>query len=559
MRLMAVLCLTMHSGMALCIPAQQQARVEGIVRDTEGKAVAGASVVLQGNSRLVLLSARAKTDGDGRFVFFPVSAGTYTVKVEKTGFQDAVEESIKLSPAETKHCEFVLRTLAAGASPSSTGTANSSTGIELDDRPNFTVAGITDSTGSGGHGSETRMRTGEGLARETVGLESGKSSAASAVAGGAGAIGPATRASEEELLAAVRQSPRSFAFNHALGEFYFHSHRYRDSIAPLSAAYHINSSDYQNAFDLALAYKAGGEFAQSRELANQMLVRDKNLSRQDEAGLRRMLGDLDEALGDPLGAVKEDERAASLDSSEENYFAWGAELLLHRAAVPASEVFGKGVRAHPDSARMMAGLGAALYTSGSADEAAQRLCEASDLEPANPEPYLFLGKMQEATSTPLPCAEQKLERFLHEQPENAQANYYYALALWKRSRGNGDSATLRQTERLLGKASALDPKLDMAYLQLGNLHFVRGEYQEAAAAYQKAIAVNSTDNEAHYRLGLAYKKTGEDAKAQHEFDEYKQLDKTETAAIERKRRELRQFVFVLKDQPATAPGQQISK
>jgi tetratricopeptide (TPR) repeat protein len=99
-------------------------------------------------------------------------------------------------------------------------------------------------------------------------------------------------------------------------------------------------------------------------------------------------------------------------------------------------------------------------------------------------------------------------------------------------------------------------------LQLGNLHFARGEFQEAVAAYQKAIVANSADNEAHYRLGLAYKKIGDDAKAQREFDEYKQLDKSETAAVERQRRELRQFVFVLKDQSVPAlptSDQQLSK
>jgi tetratricopeptide (TPR) repeat protein len=509
-------------------------------------------------------SARTQTNADGTFVFLSVSAGSYAVKVEKSGFHDAVEDSIKLASTETRRCEFVLRTLSE-PSPSPTGTPNSSSGIELDDRPNFTVAGIADSTGSGGHGSETRLRTGEGLARETVNLGSGKSGEAGSNKAGttaeiAGELDPKARASEDALLAAVGQTPRSFESNHLLGEFYFHRQRYRESIPSLAAAFQINPGDRQNAFDLALAYKVDGEFARSREVAYQMLAKDKNLSRQEEAKLHRMLGDLDEALGDPLGAVKEDERAVGLDGSEENYFAWGAELLLHRSAVPASEIFSKGVRAHPDSARMMAGLGAALYTSGSADEAAQRLCEASDLEPANQAPYLFLGKMQEATSTPLPCAEQKLERFLHGQPENAQANYYYALALWKRSRGSGDSATIQRVETLLMKASALDPKLDVAYLQLGNLHFARGEFQEAVTAYQKAIEANSADNEAHYRLGLAYNKIGDEAKAQREFEEYKKLDKAEAATVERRRQELRQFVFVLKDQPApSTSGEELSK
>ena len=71
-----------------------------------------------------------------------------------------------------------------------------------------------------------------------------------------------------------------------------------------------------------------------------------------------------------------------------------------------------------------------------------------------------------------------------------------------------------------------------------------------------------SDDEAHYRLGLAYKKTGADAKAQHEFEEYKELDKIEAATIERQRRDLRQFVFVLKDQPVNsfqAPDQSLSK
>jgi len=198
---------------------------------------------------------------------------------------------------------------------------------------------------------------------------------------------------------------------------------------------------------------------------------------------------------------------------------------------------------------MLAGLGAALYTSGSADEAAQRLCEASDLEPANPPPYLFLGKMQEAASGPLPCAEQKLARFAQDQPEDAFANYYYALALWKRNRGSENSDALKHAEALLEKASMFDPKLDAAYLQLGNLHFERGAFEEAVAAYQKAIATNPAGSEAHYRLGLAFKRIGQEAKAQREFDQYKQLDKTETATIERQRRELRQFLFVLKDQP----------
>lgn len=532
--------------------SQAEAQIDGVVHDSAGKPVAGASVLLQEEDQLKV--AETKTDAGGAFMFVAVRAGQYTVKVEKSGTRGAIESSINLVPAEKKHCDLVFRGAEesfASSSPSAS-SPNTSSAIELDDRPNFIVAGITDSTGSGGHGSETRMRTGEVLAKETLSLESGGSRGAAS----AGSAGHEVHGSENALRAALLQSPRDFVANHQLGEFYFRSEKCREAIPLLQTAHQVRPEDHANAFELTLAYKACGEFARARDQVNQMLASEKELGKEDEADLRRVLGDLDEKLEDPLEAVREYERAAGLDASEQNYFAWGAELLLHRAVAPALEVFGRGVRLHPDSARMLAGLGAALYMSGSVEEAAQRLCAASDLtnsdsrsdSPSGSAPYIFLGEMQEATSTPLPCIEQKLARFAHDQPENAFANYYYALALWKRDRGSENPDTLQQVEALLRKSSAIDPKLDLAYLQLGNLKFARGAFQEAVAAYRKAVAANPAGGEAHYRLGLTYKRIGDGAKAQREFEEYKRIDKTETAAIERQRRELRQFIFVLKNQ-----------
>ncbi len=525
------------------------AQVDGIVRDSAGKPIVGVAVILQEEGQSS--PTETKSDAAGAFAFPGIRPGTYTVTLQKSGFRDAIGDSINLSPAEKKHCEFVLQASVPSSSVASAAASPSAAGIELDDRPNFTVAGITDSTGSGGHGSETRMRTGETLARETLNLEAGESEETSPAAP-KGEAGSEVRVSENALRAALLQSPRSFAANHQLGAFYFGSQRFREAIPLLETAYQVNPRDYPNAFDLVLALKACGELSKARDRVDQMLANKKELGQQDEANLRRWLGDLEEKLGDPMGAAREYELAVGLNPSEQNYFAWGGELLLHRAAAPAIEVFGKGARLHPDSARMLAGLGAALYTSGSADEAAQRLCQASDLEPANPAPYLFLGKMQEAASGPLPCAEQKLARFAQDKPEDALANYYCAIALWKQNRGSQNFDALRRAEELLEKASAIDPKLDAAYVQLGNLHFVRGAFAEAVAAYQKAIAANPASSEAHYRLGLAYKRIGEKAKARNEFDQYKQIDKTEAATVERQRRELRQFLFVLKDPPAAS-------
>ena len=435
--------------------------VSGSVRDATGNLVADASVFFEEKATATL--AETKTKSDGTFSFLALRPGTYTVRAEKAGMRASVPASLLLSLGERKWIDLVLENSQAKESPSPSPekSGSASTKMQFDDKPSFTVAGVTDWTNVGGHGSDTKLRTSESLAKETLALKSGDPG----------------EASESAL-----EAPRA-------------------------------------------------------------------------ADSHRFAGDRAEGSGDPLAAVREYELAVHLDPSEQNYFAWGTELLLHRAIKPAVEVFTKGSVAHPKSARMLAGLGAALYAGGSYSDAARRVCEASDLQPADPTPYLFLGQMEKAAPDPLPCVVEKLARLTHDQPANALGNYYYAVALWKQSRGAekepANSPSLDQAQALLRKALTADPKLDDAYVQLGVLYFARGNFPQAISAYKKAIEANPQSSEAHYRLALAYKRTGEEEKSQQELQLYKQADKTEAAATEQQRREIRQFLIILQDQPQT--------
>jgi Tfp pilus assembly protein PilF len=141
---------------------------------------------------------------------------------------------------------------------------------------------------------------------------------------------------------------------------------------------------------------------------------------------------------------------------------------------------------------------------------------------------------------------------VRDQPGNALANYYYGITLWKRDRGSENQAGLRQAEALLEKTVTIDPHLGEAYLQLGILYSARGSFEQAIRAYKKAIEASPQVGEAYYRLGLAYRRIGEESKAEQEFQTYEKVEKTESATIERQRRELRQFLIILKDQPAAS-------
>jgi tetratricopeptide (TPR) repeat protein len=437
--------------------------VSGTVRDLSGASVADASVFFEekGTSAYV----EAKTKDDGAFSFLAVRPGTYVVRARKAGFQEAASDAMELSLGEKKHVDLILKVGPTGGAMVQPPRAESSTaksgGMEFSDKPSFTVAGVTDWTNVGGHGSDTKLRTSESLAKETATLKPG------------------------------------------------------------------DASD-----------KSAGESDAARA-----------------ANSHRELGDRAERAGDPLAAEREYEQAVRLNPSEENYFDWGAELLLHRAIKPAAEVFEKGSAAHPKSARMLAGLGAALYASGDYASAARRVCAASDLQPGEPTPYLFLGKMEKSAPDPLPCAAEKLARFAHDQPSNALANYYFAVSLWKRAQRSENPQYLQKTDSLLRKAIADDPKLDAAYVYLGMVYAARADFPQAIETYKKAVEINPQSTEAHYRLAQAYKRVGDEAKSEQELQLYKEADKTETAAIEQQRREIRQFLIILKDQPQSAAPQ----
>jgi tetratricopeptide (TPR) repeat protein len=441
--------------------------VEGIVRDAGGEPVPCARVLLVERSDAKSVetkpvetkSIETKSTAAGMFSFSGLHAGDFTVAAQRVGLPATTSRSIELSTGEKKHLDLVLD------SPSPANVAADhpaphdcyGDSMQFSDQPNFVIAGITDWSNLGLHGSDATARTSEALAKETLALKSH-----------------------------ARESP-------------------------------TNSST-------------------------------------GVAVVHRQSGDRYERSNDPVAAVREYEQAAQLDPSEENYLAWGSELLLHRAAQPAAEVFAKGFALHPKSARMLAGLGAAMYADGLRDEAARRLCQASDLDPADFAPYLFLGKMQETAIEPLPCAEEKLERFAGEQPENALANYYYAISLWKGKRPSGSSVESRRAEALLNKAAAIDPALGESYLALGSLYSAQSDFARAQEVLRKAIGINPNLGEAHRLLGQAYKRTGQEAEAEREFAIFKQCQKTASDALERERREQRQFLVILKDQPtATSP------
>lgn len=81
-----------------------------------------------------------------------------------------------------------------------------------------------------------------------------------------------------------------------------------------------------------------------------------------------------------------------------------------------------------------------------------------------------------------------------------------------------DPATFDEAEKLYRRAVALDPALAIAYTNLGNVRFRRGDADGAEKLYRRAIGIDADQPEAHYNLGYVHLERGDAASAIEHFD-----------------------------------------
>ncbi|HEX4486176.1 MAG TPA: tetratricopeptide repeat protein [Terriglobales bacterium] len=349
---------------------------------------------------------------------------------------------------------------------------------------------------------------------------------------------------EVQFRRAAELDPNNFDTNHNLGESYVHSGKLAKATPYLEQAQSIDPSSYDNGYDLAMAYLLTNRLADGRQMI-QTLLKIKNT-----AELHNLLGEIEEKDGQFVTAANEYEVAAHAEPSESNLFDWGSELLLHRTLDPAVEVFQHASERYPNSPRLTMGLGMALYARGNYDDAVKSLLKAADMNPSDPNCYLFLSKAYSTSPGQADEVITRFRRFVELQPRNGQAHFYYAMSLWKGKR-QGDGLDMVQIETLLKKSLMLDPKLAEAHLQLGNLYSDQQKYGESIPEYLKAQELNSDLPDIRYRLGQAYVHTGQKDKAQEQFTAYQKLREQHLAEIDRQRAEIRQFVYSAKDTPGT--------
>jgi len=284
----------------------------------------------------------------------------------------------------------------------------------------------------------------------------------------------------------------------------------------LEKARSLNGSDYDNDYDLSQAYRRTGQLDKARAEARHLLTI------RNTADVHTLLGEIETAAHSAKEAAAEYQIAAQMDPSEDRIFDFGRSLVGFGSDADI-KIFSYGVEKYPKSFLLRIGLGEAFDFHENYEKAAEILGQAMDLDPDDPRPIDFMGKLPLVSPETLKKVDQRYVQFLKAHPNNANANYFLARDLVDPRSGSPSEDDLANGERLLNTAIRLDPTMSEAYFELGRIREKKGQQNEAVLAYEHAVKLDPTQEKYHYRLMVGYRAIGEPQKAKREFQIFERL------------------------------------
>ena len=197
LKLTGMLLLLFSLGLRIVAQSSTSApAIHGVVRDFEQHSLADVLIELRLANGSTLTT---KSDQTGAYSFGSLSTGTYSLRAKKNSYADADSGQLALTQSSTKTLDLTLKKIAPTSSNSQP---------EFFDEPQFTVAGVTDTTALGGHGSDVVVHTRNLLAHDTASLSKNAADRNTT----------STGASEQALRQAIAKSPNEAELHHQLAD-----------------------------------------------------------------------------------------------------------------------------------------------------------------------------------------------------------------------------------------------------------------------------------------------------------------------------------------------------
>lgn len=231
---------------------------------------------------------------------------------------------------------------------------------------------------------------------------------------------------------------------------------------------------------------------------------------------RTLLGMALYGTRDYAGAATQLEKVASAEPQNVRLqFVLAECYLLSRQTQKTLEAFEKIEKSEPHSVAAYMLFGQALDGLGRYDQAISQFKKAEAAAPDTPNVHFVLGYLYWKRRL-FNQAAAEFQHELHRDASNAQARAYLGDISYHQ--GNLDAA-----RNLLQQALAGGARLRLVYLDLGIIDTRRQNYPAAVRDLEKAVELDPTKIDAHYRLALAYRAAGDQASADRELKIIKEM------------------------------------
>jgi predicted Zn-dependent protease len=294
-------------------------------------------------------------------------------------------------------------------------------------------------------------------------------------------------------------------------------------------------------FNLALAQFRAGQFDDSLESA------EKCKAFGDSAEIEDLLGDIQEARGDNLAAIRSYQAAVTLAPNEEKYrLSLAVEFIRHQNFDAAKVVLRQAEELQPKSWRIQLALGMVEYFTGTDQEATRILVRAASLA-SDPETALkYLGDIQIAqASAPDPGALEKLCQYSDQHPSNGKMQFYCGALIFRRDYTSGDKAHSGQIVSMLSRASRLLPADPAPRCQLGRVYRWLDTWQLALSESESCVRMDPDSAEAHYRLAQIYQHLGQRERSNAEMKVYETASKRVADENARRDETIKSFLYTI--------------
>jgi cellulose synthase operon protein C len=310
------------------------------------------------------------------------------------------------------------------------------------------------------------------------------------------------------------------------------------------------------AFGLARASYAAGDVKAAAVAAREALTQNPN-----HVGARILLARIGSAArsGEAdalslLGAVTKDAKSASPDEIVSAQTLLGDIHLARSRMSQAEAAYAEALKINPKAARALNGLGDALYRAGRYSEAQARFEASTQADPEDLSAKIGVAKSKLGLER-IEDASAMLKKLRDTFPQSIGVAYWYgraleasgnralaetvyraalkspledpqivdvyiALALLQSQQGQGEEA-----QKTLAEARAKLPDLPAIHKALGDVALSQGRYPEATAEFRQAVALDSEDLGARFRLGVALRRASKFDEAGKAFDEVGSVDK----------------------------------